>query len=199
MNFELIFASSNKHKLNEVRKILSPHGITVYGLSDLNLDIEPIEENGSNYVENALLKAEAVKKATSMPIIADDSGLEIAALDNAPGIYTSRYADELGGYNNAMNHINELLIGKEKNAKFICAIVLVNVEKEYKKFIGEAEGEIVPIQENQNGFGYDPCFYSHDLNKVFSLASEEEKNTYSHRGKALKKLITYLKINKLIK
>ncbi|MGM9873649.1 MAG: RdgB/HAM1 family non-canonical purine NTP pyrophosphatase [Bacilli bacterium] len=199
MNFEIIFASSNEHKLKEVRKILSPHGITVYGLNDLNLDFQEANENGTTYVENALIKAEAVAKATSMPIIADDSGLEIKSLDNAPGIYTSRYAKELGGYTNAMNHINELLKNKDKSAKFVCAIVLLNVDKEYKKFIGEAEGEIVEIHENQNGFGYDPCFYSHDLHKVFSLATEDEKNAYSHRGKALKKLITYLKINKLIK
>lgn len=199
MNFEIVFASKNKHKLNEVRKILSPHGITVYGLNDLNLEVEEAIENGSTYLDNALIKAQAVAKATSMPVIADDSGLEIAALNNAPGIYTSRYADQLGGYNKAMNHLNNLLKDKDKSARFVCTIVLLNVDQDYKKFIGVAEGEIVPVQENINGFGYDPCFYSHELNKVFSLASEEEKNAYSHRGKALKKLITFLKINKLVK
>ena len=102
MNFEILLATNNKHKLEEVRQILSPHGIIVYGISDLNLDYhEPIED-GKTYKDNALIKANALKVLTDLPIIADDSGLEIEAIDNKPGLYSSRFSSEMGGYENVM-------------------------------------------------------------------------------------------------
>ena len=92
MNYEIILATNNKHKLKEVREILTPEGIIVYGLSDLGLVPEDVDENGSTYYENALIKAKAVQKLTILPIISDDSGIEITALNNEPGIYSARYA-----------------------------------------------------------------------------------------------------------
>ncbi len=92
MNYEIILATNNKHKLKEVREILSPHKIVVYGLSDLNIKLPEVEENGSTYAENALIKAKAVQAFTTMPIISDDSGLEIMALNKEPGRHSARYA-----------------------------------------------------------------------------------------------------------
>ena len=92
MNYEIILATNNKHKLKEVREILSPHKIVVYGLSDLMAKPEEVNENGKTYAENALIKAKAVQKITTMPIISDDSGLEITALNNEPGLHSARYA-----------------------------------------------------------------------------------------------------------
>ena len=91
MNYEIILATNNKHKLKEVREILSPHNIIVYGLSDLNIKIPEVEENGTTYLENALIKAKAVQAFTTMPIISDDSGLEIMALNKEPGLHSARY------------------------------------------------------------------------------------------------------------
>lgn len=195
MNFELLVATNNAHKLTEIRQILSPHHITVYGMKDLNIDIGEVEENGKNYYENALIKATALQKVTKMPIIADDSGLEILALNNAPGLYSARFATSLGGHANAINQILEDLKGKDRSARFICDIVLVNVEDKPLLFEGIVPGKIAFAPEGNTGFGYDPIFICEEVNKCYALLSQEEKNQVSHRGKALKKLLTYLKIN----
>ena len=196
MNFEILFASKNKHKVAEVRAILAPHGITVYGLSDLLLDMKEIEENGSTYKENALIKALAAKEVSSLPLFAEDSGLEVTALNNKPGIHTARYAEEMGGHINAMKSILEKLEGQQdRSARFMCDIILLNVEDRPLYFSAAAEGYIANDMSGEGGFGYDPIFVSKDLNKRYAELTDEEKNVVSHRAKALKKMLTYLKIN----
>lgn len=196
MNFEIILATNNKHKLKEVREILSPHKIVVYGLSDLSSKLENVEENGKNYAENALIKAKAVQKITTMPIISDDSGLEITALNNEPGLFSARYAESLGGHDKAIEKILERLQDKkDRSARFVCDIVLLNVEDKPLIFEGIAEGTIAYQKDGEGGFGYDPIFISKETKSCFALMSQQEKNTVSHRAKALKKLLTYLKIN----
>lgn len=199
MNFEIILATNNKHKLQEVRQILSPHKIIVYGLNDLNLHPEDVIEDGKNYYENALIKAKAVQKLTSFPIIADDSGLEIEAMDNKPGLHTARYAESLGGHQNAFKDIFKNIEGKSRKAKFICDIVLLNMEDTPLLFEGITEGEIANEPYGEGGFGYDPIFVCNETGKTYAEMSQEEKNKLSHRGKALKKLLTYLRIRQSIK
>ena len=195
MNYEIILATNNKHKLQEVREILSPHKIVVYGLSDLNIKLPPVEENGTTYAENALIKAKAVQAFTTMPIISDDSGLEITALNNEPGLHSARYAESLGGHDNAIKEILKRLEDKEdRSARFVCNIVLLNAEKEPRLFEGVAKGTIAKEKMGEGGFGYDPIFISDETKECFALM-KENKNTVSHRAKALKKLLTYLKIN----
>ena len=195
MNYEIVLATNNKHKLQEVREILSPHKIVVYGLSDLNIKVPEAEENGSTYAENALIKAKAVQQVTTMPIIADDSGLEITALNNEPGLHSARYASSLGGHDNAIKEILKRLEGKEdRSARFVCDIVLLNTEKNPLIFEGIAKGKIAEQKMGEGGFGYDPVFISDETGECFALM-HENKNTVSHRAKALKKLLTYLKIN----
>ena len=196
MNYEIILATNNKHKLQEVREILSPHHIVVYGLSDLASKLEDVNENGTTYAENALIKAKAVQKITTMPIISDDSGLEITALNNEPGLHSARYASSLGGHDNAIKEILKRLENKnDRSARFVCDIVLLNVEDKPLIFEGIAEGTIAKEKNGEGGFGYDPIFISKETGKCFGLMSKEEKNTVSHRAKALKKLLTYLRIN----
>ena len=197
MNFELLVATNNQHKLKEIRSILSPHKITVYGMKDLNINIGEVEENGSTYYENALIKANALKAVSKIPIIADDSGLEILALNNMPGLHSARFATECGGHAQAINKILTDIKGKDRSAKFICDIVLVNVEDKPLLFEGIVPGKIAEQVHGDGGFGYDPIFICDELNKSYASLSDEEKNRVSHRGKALKKLITYLKINGL--
>ena len=117
MNYEIILATNNKHKLKEVREILSPHNIIVYGLSDLNIKLPEVEENGKTYAENALIKAKAVQAFTTMPVISDDSGLEITALNNEPGLHSARYASSLGGHDNA---IQEILLSHSVVSNSLC-------------------------------------------------------------------------------
>ena len=161
MNYEIILATTNKHKLKEVREILSPHKITVYGLNDLNLKVKEVEENGETYADNALIKAKAVQELTTMPIIADDSGLEITALDNRPGMLSARYASAIGGHANAIKEILKDLEDKEdRSARFVCDIVLLNVENKPLVFEGIAKGTIAKEPQGEGGFGYDPIFVS---------------------------------------
>lgn len=195
MNFEIVLATNNKHKLQEVRGFLSPHKIVVYGLNDLNLKIGDIEENGKSYYENSLIKARAVAKLVDLPIIADDSGLEIEALNNQPGLYSARYAEQLGGHANAIKEILKRLENIDnRNARFVCDIVLINDGDKPLLFEGIANGTIADSPVGEGGFGYDPIFQSSEINKRFSELSQEEKNKVSHRGKALLKLLTYLRI-----
>ena len=195
MNFELVVATNNGHKLQEIREILSPFHITVYGLNDLNINPGEIIEDGKNYYENALIKAKAIQKFTDKAIIADDSGLEILALDNMPGLRSARFAEECGGHKEAFKKIFKNLEGKDRSARFICDIVLVNVEDKPLLFEGIVPGRIATTPDGESGFGYDPIFICDELNKSYASLSKEEKNRVSHRGKALKKLLTYLKIN----
>ena len=196
MNFEIILATNNQHKLKEVRQILSPHKIVVYGLNDLNLKPEEVEENADNYYGNALIKAESVKKLTTMPIIADDSGLEIEAMDNQPGLHSARFASTCGGHDKAIAKILENLKDKDnRKARFVCDIVLLNVEDKPLLFEGIVQGHIAEQPYGEGGFGYDPIFVADELDKTYAEMNQDEKNKVSHRGKALKKLLTYLKIN----
>lgn len=196
MNYELILATNNKHKLKEVREILSPHKITVYGLNDLNLKPKDVEENADTYAGNALIKAKSIQELTTMPIIADDSGLEIEAMDNQPGLHSARFAEQYGGHENAIKVILENLKKKDnRKARFVCDIILLNEGDKPLLFEGIVPGHIAEEPYGEGGFGYDPIFIADELNKTYAEMSQEEKNKVSHRGKALKKLLTYLKIN----
>ena len=194
MNYEIILATNNKHKLQEAREILSPCGIVVYGLSDLQLHPEEVDENGKDYYENALLKANSVKPLTILPVIADDSGLEVIALDNKPGLHSARYASECGGHDKAMENIIKDLEGKDRSARFICDIVAINLDDRPLKFEGICEGEIIDHKDGTSGFGYDPIFKCKATGKTFASMDSKEKNLYSHRALALKKLVTYLRV-----
>jgi XTP/dITP diphosphohydrolase len=200
MYYEILFASSNKHKVDEVRAILAPHGITVYGLSDVNISLDDVIEDGLTYKDNALIKAKAAQKFTTLPVFADDSGMEVLALNNIPGIYSARFAKENGGHFQAMNKILDDLRDKEdRTAYFICDVILLNVEDKPLYFSSKVEGTIAEDIRGVNGFGYDPIFICKEANKRYSELTTDEKNIYSHRAKTLKKMLTYLKINGLIR
>ena len=138
MNYEIVLASNNAHKLKEVREILCPHGILVYSLNDVNLHPKDVEENAPDYFGNALIKAKSVQELTSFPIIADDSGIEIEALDNKPGIRSARFAAEHGGHALAIEYILKN-IKENRKARFVCDICLLNVEDKPLRFEGIVE------------------------------------------------------------
>ena len=198
MNYEIVLASNNAHKLKEVREILCPHGIIVYSLNDVNLHPKEVEENAPDYYGNALIKAKSVQELTSFPIIADDSGIEIEALDNKPGIRSARFASEHGGHALAIEYILKNIKDNRK-ARFVCDICLLNVDDKPLRFEGIVEGEIAYEPYGEGGFGYDPIFICKETGKTYAEMKQEEKNKFSHRGKALRKLITYLLINGKIK
>lgn len=180
---KLCLASGNKHKIKEIAEMLPDY--EVVGYKDFGLDFE-IVEDGKTFYENALIKAKTVAERLNIPCLADDSGICVEALDGAPGIYSARYAGD-----GVDEHNNQLLLknleGKtNRRAKFVCCMVYYTPEGKIITATGETKGEILHAPEGGNGFGYDPIFYSYDLNKCMGVASAEEKNSVSHRFRAIK-------------
>ena len=192
---EIVIATNNPNKVEEYRQMFaSISNIKLFSLKDENIHIE-IEENGKTFKENSLIKAETISKFTNKFVLADDSGLEIEALDNFPGIYSARFM-EGRPYKEKWAAIFEMLKNKEnKNAQFHCAIAFITPTKEKYVFEGIEKGYITENIEGENGFGYDPIFFSNSLNKTFGNATEEEKNAVSHRGKAFSQLLEFIKNN----
>ena len=192
---EIVIATNNPNKVEEYRQMFaSISNIKLFSLKDENIHIE-IEENGKTFKENSLIKAEAISKLTDKFVLADDSGLEIEALDNFPGIYSARFM-EGRPYKEKWAAIFEMLKNKEnKTAQFHCAITFITPTKEKYVFEGIEKGYITEKIEGENGFGYDPIFFSNSLNKTFGNATEEEKNAVSHRGKAFSQLLEFIKNN----
>lgn len=196
MNKEIVLATNNKGKLLEYRNLLSPLGYVVYSPKDLNIESDP-EETGSTYFENALLKARALTKLVPFPVIADDSGLEIKALGGFPGLRSARYAAKFGDdYLKAGQALaDQVKNEQERTALFRCVICLIESPSSTPRYFeGICEGSFLSSPHGSNGFGYDPFFHSKEANIDFGVAPEAVKNKYSHRAKALLKLVTYLAI-----
>jgi len=194
---EIILSSNNFHKLVEFKKVFEKYDIKILSLKDVGINIE-VEETGKTFKENAFLKAEAISKMTDKIVVADDSGLEVHALDGFPGIYSSRFM-EGKPYEEKFVAINEKLKDKEnRQANFNCTLCVINLEKEPLYFEGKAFGEIIESPRGESGFGYDPIFLYTPSNKTFAELTNEEKNQVSHRGNAIKLLLQYLKENNYI-
>lgn len=194
---KFILATHNAHKLREMSEILSGLGIEVISPGELGLSVE-VEETGSTFAENALLKARAVCGAAGLPAIADDSGLCVDALNGGPGVYSARYGgeglDDRGRY---MLLLNSMRGQTTRAAHFACAIACVFPNGDELAAEGVCGGAIAFAPMGENGFGYDPVFFLPELSKTFAQLTAEEKAAVSHRGRALKdfaeKLETYLK------
>lgn len=181
---KLVVASNNKGKLKEIKQLLSDR-YEVVSMSDAGFDTE-IEENGSTFYENALIKAKAVSDALGCDALADDSGLCVDTLNGAPGIYSARFAGDHGNDEaNRAKLLKELSGIIDRTAEFRSSVVLVRKDGEVISGEGATKGEILLEERGSNGFGYDSLFYSYDLNKSFGDASDEEKNSVSHRYRAL--------------
>ncbi len=190
---KLIVASNNKGKLKEIKEILNGiYEVVPMGEAGFTDDIV---EDGNSFYENALIKAKTVSEALNADALADDSGLCVEALSGEPGIYSARYSGQHG--DDAANRTKLLkeLEGKEnRKAKFVSAVVLYKTDGKIVKGVGETYGTIAFKEEGTNGFGYDSLFVSDDLHKSFGVASSEEKNSISHRKRALIDLLRHLAI-----
>ena len=188
----LVVASNNKGKIKEIKAILG--GVyNVVTMAELGFTAD-IEENGSSFYENALIKAKAVSLALGVDALADDSGLCVTALNDAPGIYSAHYSGEHGNDKDNNNLLlKNLKNATDRSAKFVSSVVLHTAKGEVFSGYGETHGNILYKEEGENGFGYDPLFYSNDLQKSFGVALAEEKNVVSHRYRALCDLANKLK------
>lgn len=190
---ELIVASTNQGKLKEIRAMLKDINIEVLSMKDvLNEEIE-IEETGTTFKENALIKASTIAKIVNKPVLADDSGLEVDALDKQPGVYSARFLGHDTSYDIKNQYIIDAVKDKDKTARFVCAMALVIPGQEPIIIEETMEGLINDKIEGENGFGYDPIFYFPPCKMTSAMMSMEEKNKHSHRAKALKKLYAILK------
>ena len=188
MRQRLIFATGNEHKMKEIREILADFPVEILSLKEAGVDID-IVEDGTTFEENALIKAKAVMKVTGQLTLADDSGLEIDALNGEPGIYSSRYLGEDTSYVKKNSVILERLkdVPEEKrSARFICAVAAAFPDGQSKVIRGTMEGSIGYEIKGENGFGYDPIFCVEKYGCTTAELSEEQKNEISHRGKALR-------------
>ena len=191
---KLIFASHNEHKTNEIRQLLPPE-IQLLSLNDLNYHDE-IEESAATLEGNALLKATHVFTLFKLPCFADDSGLEVEALDNRPGVYSARYAGEpKNDERNTAKLLDDLKESTNRSARFRTVISLI-LPTTSLSFEGIIEGEITHEKKGSNGFGYDPVFQPIESSITFAQMSMEQKNTISHRALALEKMISFLSLNK---
>ncbi len=187
---DIMIATSNKGKVREYKSLLEPLGYTVHDLSEL--DPIEIDENGSTFQENALIKAKSIKDKCNMIVIADDSGLEIDALNKEPGIHSARYL-EGHDYSYKNKVLLERMKGKtDRSARFVCAIALCDETGDHL-FTGVMEGKINDQAAGDNGFGYDPIFLVEQFGKTSAQLTMEQKNSVSHRGIATRELLAYLK------
>ena len=191
---KIIFASRNRGKIKELQALLMDSGVTLYSLEDYP-DLPDIKEDGNSFLENALKKAKTVAELTGEAVLADDSGLEVKALNGAPGIYSARYAGEEGDDGkNIMKLLNDLQgvppAGRE--AVFRCILALCRPDGCYQTFDGSWDGRIAEAPAGKGGFGYDPVFYLPERGVTVAELPAEIKNGISHRAKAAAKLKRWL-------
>ncbi|WP_130735874.1 non-canonical purine NTP diphosphatase [Flavobacterium sp. J27] len=187
---KLVFASNNKNKIAEIQQLL-PEGITLLSLEEIGCH-EDIPETATTIEGNAILKANYVSEKFGYDCFADDTGLEVEALQGAPGVYSARYAGEHKNSEDNMNKLlHELQPFTNKKAQFKTVIAL-NINQEQHLFTGIANGHIISEKKGNKGFGYDPIFQPNEVNKTFAELSMEEKSFYSHRAKAVKQLLIFL-------
>ena len=192
---KVVLASSNPGKLAELGAMLEPTGVQV--VSQETLGVEPPEESGLTFVENALIKARAACAATGLPAIADDSGVVVDALGGAPGVRSARYAGEGASDEDNVARLLEALEGvpdSERNAAFVCAIVYLRHTHDPSPIVCESrwQGRILDAPRGAGGFGYDPVFFVETHDRTAAELSRAEKNAISHRGQALARLLERL-------
>ncbi|CQR48060.1 Non-canonical purine NTP pyrophosphatase [Paraliobacillus sp. PM-2] len=192
----LLIATKNKGKVQDFRHLFDKYDIEILSLLDLEKPIKDVEETGTTFEENAILKAETIAKSLSMPVLADDSGLEIDYLDGRPGVYSARYA---GLDKNDKDNLHKVLTelkdvpDESRSARFVCVLAVARPGAETITKRGTCEGTITHQPIGENGFGYDPIFQPIKMEKTMAELSASEKNTISHRGNALKKLESWVK------
>lgn len=190
---KLAIATNNQHKLQEIRAILGDSFEELLSLKDLDIDVD-VEETGTTLEENALIKARAILALSGIATLADDTGLMVDALNGAPGVYSARYAGE--EHNDAKNRallLKNLDGVKDRSAHFATVIALCYPDGKTLTASGRVNGEILLSEHGTEGFGYDSLFFSTELGKTFAEATQAEKNSVSHRGRALRAMLELVK------
>ncbi len=188
MKNRILFATGNRDKMTEIREILAGINAEIVSMGEVGISID-VEENGETFEENALIKARAAAKKTHTIVLADDSGLEIDALNKEPGVYSARYMGEHTSYEIKNRELLKRLEGvpkERRSARFVCAVAAVFPDGEECVTRGTVEGYIAEQPAGENGFGYDPIFYVDEYHATTAELTREQKNALSHRGNALR-------------
>lgn len=195
---KVILASNNQNKLREMKAILSPLGWEILSMKEFGVQIEP-EETGTTFEENSFIKAEAVMKVSGLPAIADDSGIQVDALQGAPGVYSARYGGRLCADDKARNDFllknMEQVPQGQRTGRFVSVITMVSPDGSVVSARGELEGEILTYAVGTGGFGYDPLFYIPSEGCTMAELTPKRKNQISHRAVALEKFAQKIKEN----
>ena len=193
---KIIAATNNENKVREICEIFTPLGFEVVSQSNAGIDVE-VEETGNTFEKNALIKARAVAMVTDDCVIADDSGLCVDALGGRPGVMSARYAGpDATDADRIEKLLGELKGETDRSAKFMCSSACIYPDGRELVAAGEVKGHILDEPRGENGFGYDPVFFSDELSKTFAEATNEEKNSVSHRGRALAAMYEKIKNNR---
>lgn len=192
----MVIATKNKGKVKEFEALFERYGIKITSLLDINEPIPDIEETGTTFKENARLKAEGIAKVLNVPVVADDSGLAVDALEGRPGVYSARYAgeptDDVKNYEKLLDELRDVP-NEKRTARFICVLALAIPGKETIFTEGTCEGTIAHEPKGTNGFGYDPVFIPEGYDCTMAQLEQSEKNRISHRYHALLQLEEWLK------
>lgn len=188
----VLLATTNKGKLADFQRLFGPDTLDLVSAPEVGVVLD-VEETGSTFMENALLKARAACKASRMPALADDSGLTVEALHGRPGVVSARYAGNHGDdHANNRKVIDELRGVEDRRAAFVCALAVVLPDGTEITTTGRCEGRIIDEERGTNGFGYDAIFFRDDLEMTFGEATRVQKNACSHRGAAVRALVAEL-------
>ncbi|MYL34206.1 XTP/dITP diphosphatase [Pontibacillus yanchengensis] len=188
---KLIVATKNQGKVNEFREMFSKYGIETYSLNDLDTHIPDVEETGTTFEENAQLKAETIADLLQVPVLADDSGLEVDALNKRPGVFSARFAGEdKDDHRNLEKVLDELKSIENREARFVCALALAIPGQETIFERGTCEGMIATKSYGDRGFGYDPIFIPRGYEETFAQLPSDVKNQMSHRSRAIQQMET---------
>ena len=189
---KLVFASNNKNKIAEIQQQVGSQ-FQIVSLEDIGCFVD-IPETSETIEGNAILKANYVTENFGLPCFADDTGLEIEALNNEPGVYSARYAGEQKNAEDNMNLVLEKLVNETNRKAQFKTIIALNINNQQHLFVGIVKGEITTEKSGNMGFGYDPIFQPEDFSTTFAEMTMEQKSVISHRGIAVEKLINFLKI-----
>lgn len=187
----LIIASNNEHKIKEIKTILRGEFDEISSLKEASIDCDPVED-GKTFLDNALIKANEIAKHTTCAVLADDTGLCVDALNGEPGVNSARYDGDHDNAKNRAKLLKRLLNEQNRSAHFCTAVVLHYPNGRIVTAEGRVDGYILEREDGANGFGYDSLFFCTEIGKSFGNATEEEKNSVSHRGRALNSLLEKL-------
>ena len=186
---KIVIASSNKHKIEEINQMVKDYNISIVSVSEYNVNMDEVIEDGETFIDNALIKAKTISEKFNMITISDDSGIEVEALNWAPGVHSKRFSPSCDDNDNNKLLIEKLQGESNRRARYTCAICIYHPNGDYRIVKDYCYGRVVDEPVGDKGFGYDPHFYVEEYKTTLANVSVEDKNKISHRAKAIRGIL----------